>query len=327
MGHYTHLSLSERRQLYVFLEMGLSISTIAQRLSRNRSTLYRELKRNLISTDYLPGLAHEKAAQRVRRNRHSKLQKNPFLYDYVIRHLKEGWSPEQISGRMKMENKKYYACHETIYQYIYRKGNKGLYQYLNYKKPKRRRQYARKQQKCRFGDIRLITQRPYEVSLRSHYGHWEGDTIQFRGTKKITVTTLLERKSRLVRLIKNENKFSDQVMKAIKEKFQHEDPKFFKTITFDQGTEFADYTQIEKYLECKAYYCEARSPWQKGGNENMNGRLRRYLPDDTPIQLIHQHQLDQLADKMNNVPRKCLGFKKPKELIFQYKRNFCRTWS
>jgi transposase, IS30 family len=226
-----------------------------------------------------------------------------------------------------LENKPYYICHETIYYYIYKKENKNLYQYLHYKKPKRRKRFARKQQKCRYGDIRLITKRPTKIALRTHYGHWEGDTIEFHGTKKTTVTTLVERKSRLVRLIKNENKISENVMSAIKENFQNEDQEFFKTITFDQGSEFANFPQIETHLPCKTYYCEARSPWQKGTNENMNGRLRRYLPRDTLIHQVTQQQLDLLANKINNLPRKCLGFKKPKELIFQFKRNLCRTWS
>ena len=284
------------------------------------------LYKNTEAGEYLPGMAHEKAQRRAKNHRLSKLQKNAALYDYVIRHLKEGWSPEQIAGRMKIENRKYYACHETIYQYIYRMGNKRLYQYLAYKKPKRRKHFARKPNRCRYGTIRLITERPEKIALRTSYGHWEGDTIEFYDSKKQSITTLLERKSRLLNLIKNNNKKSKEVMCSIKNKFAYKNKKNCKTITFDQGSEFADYPQLEKHLDCKIYYCEPRSPWQKGSNENMNGRLRRYLPRHLSIHQITQRHLDRLANKMNNVPRKCLGYKKPRELFLQLKRNSCRTW-
>lgn len=325
MEHYTHLSMSERRQFYLLLEMGLSIGAIAKKLSRHRSSLYRELKRNTDQGEYLPGLAQEEAQKRIRFNRTSKLQRDPALYDYVISHLKEGWSPEQISGRMKVENKNYYACYETIYQYIYRPSNKGLYVYLPYQKPKRRRYHARKPQRCRYGEIRSIIKRPAQIGLRTHFGHWEGDIIEFHATKKYTVTTLVERKSRWVHLIKNQNKISRDVMRAIREKFQADKPTILKTITFDQGGEFSDYRQIEMHIPCKTYYCDVQSPWLKGSNENMNGRLRRYLPQHASIQYITQQQLDLLAKKMNNLPRKCLGFKKPKELISKAKEYICRT--
>lgn len=326
MGDYTHLSLRERRQLYVFLKMGLSIAKIAERLNRHRSSLYRELQRNK-DDSYLPVIAHQHAQRRAKEQRYSKLQKDKLLHDYVINHLKEGWSPEQIAGRLKVENKKYYVCAESIYRYIYQTKNKELYYCLALKKSKRRRHFSRKKQRCRYGEIRLITQRPAEIALRTHYGHWEGDTIAFQKTRKSSVTTLVERKSRMIRLIKNTTKQSEKVMSAIREKFQGESPKICKTITFDQGVEFANYRLVEKGLACKIYYCEPHSPWQKGGNENMNGRLRRYLPPRTPIHEVTQQQLDLLAKKMNNVPRKCLGFKKPKELFFQYQKNICRTWS
>lgn len=100
-----------------------------------------------------------------------------------------------------------------------------------------------------------------------------------------------------------------------------------KTITFDQGIEFADYRHLEQQIQCKVYYCETHSSWQKGSNENMNGRLRRYLPRETEIAKIAQSQLDELATKMNRCPRKCLGFKTPKELFIQQYKNDCRTWS
>lgn len=117
MGKYTQLSITDRQRLYVFLEMGLAVSEIAQKLSRHRSTLYREMQRNQEIEKYLPTLAQQKAD--IRRRRLRKLEKEPALHEYVIRGLKKGWSPEQISGRMKFQKIDYYACPETIYQHIY----------------------------------------------------------------------------------------------------------------------------------------------------------------------------------------------------------------
>ena len=116
-------------------------------------------------------------------------------------------------------------------------------------------------------------------------------------------------------------------MDKITKKFGNLPKKMRKTITFDQGVEFADYRHLEQQVKCKVYYCETHSPWQKGSNENMNGRLRRYLPKDAEIDKVTQIDLDLLASKMNRCPRKCLGFKTPNELFIQQHKNDCRTWN
>ena len=325
MANYTHLSMNDRHRIYTYLEMGLAINEIAKRLEKSRSTIYRELQRNKEGSSYLPGAAHQTAQERVKVGRPCKLQTHSALHEYVIRGLKKGWSPEQISGRMKLKKIKYYACPETIYRYIYESGDAELYHYLAYKKPQRRKRYSRKHRECRYGEIRLITQRPEHINTRKRFGHWEGDTIEFSGMKEKVLTTLVERKSRLVYLVKNERKYSRGVMDKIKGKLETLPKKMFKTITFDQGCEFADYRYLEQQLKCKVYYCETHSPWQKGSNENMNGRLRRYLPRSINIARISQYELDQLADKMNHCPRKCIGFKTPNELFIQQYKNDCRT--
>lgn len=327
MSHYTHLTVTDRRRLYVFLEMGLSVTEIAKRLSKHRSCLYRELSRNKEPEGYFPIIAHQKAQTRPKLKRPSKLQANGVLGDYVIQGLKKGWSPEQISGRMKYKKVSFYACHETIYQFIYQSKDKQLYQYLVYKKPKRRKRYDRKTQGLGHRNLPLITQRPPYIATRKRFGDWEGDTIQFKGTREKVVTTLVERKSRIVYLIKNQSKHSRGVMDKIKAKLNSLPQKMRRTITFDQGTEFSDYRYLEQESKCVVYYCEAHSPWQKGSNENMNGRLRWHLPRETEIALISQEDLDQLAVKMNHCPRKCLGFKTPNEVFIQQAKNDCRTWS
>jgi IS30 family transposase len=228
---------------------------------------------------------------------------------------------------MKYHKLSFYVSHETIYQFVYGSKNKALYYCLPYKKRRRQPRFGRQKSPCRYGKIRLITQRPEDISTRKRFGHWEGDTIQFKGTKEKVVTTLVERKSRLVFLIKNNSKHSNGVMDKIKIKFKNLPAKMFKTITFDQGCEFADYRSLEQQMECKVYYCETHSPWQKGSNENMNGRLRWHLPREADIAKITQEELDQLAAKMNRCPRKCLGYKTPQEVFIQQYKNDCRIWS
>jgi len=324
---YTHLSISDRRRLYTFLDMGFSKSEIARRLSKHRSTIYREIKRNQTPAGYFPKVAHLKSVERAQHKRPSKFQTNGILRDYVVRSLKKGWSPEQISGRMKYHKLSFYACHESIYQFIYQSKSKVLYHCLAYKKPTRRKRFIREKQACRFGHLHLITERPQEIALRKRFGHWEGDTILFKGNKEKVVTTLVERKSRLVFLIKNESRHSRPLMDKIKLKFEKLPKQMCKTITFDQGSEFADHWHLEQQLKCRVYYCQTHSPWQKGSNENMNGRLRWFLPKEADITKITQEELDALADKMNRCPRKCLGYKTPQELFRQQHKNDCRIWS
>ena len=326
MGNYTHLSSSDRRRFYTFLEMKLPIADIAKKLDKHRSTLYRELERNKETEGYLPGVAQLKTDERAQQKRKNKIEKDGYLQDYVVRNLKKGWSPEQISGRMKYHKLTIYVCPETIYQFVYRSKNKELYHCLPYKKSKRQKHYYRQKSPCRYGKIRLITQRPEDIALRKKFGHWEGDSIVFKGDKEKAVTTLVERKSRMVLLIKNNRKFSQGVMSKIKEKLATLPGRMFRTITFDQGVEFADHKQLEQANERKVYYCETHSPWQKGSNENMNSRLRWHLPKDADIAKITQEELDQLAAKMNRCPRKCLGYKTPQEVFIQQHKNDCRTW-
>lgn len=322
MRNYTRLSMRER----CHLTTGLSIGEIAKRMGRHRSTRYRELSRNHTRGHYRPGLAHQQAIQR-RPRKALKLQRDPSLYHYVYDRLKQGWSPEQIVGRMRLEKRSFVICHETIYRYVYQHGQKKLWQYLPSKRIKRRKQHARKSSSCRYGDIRLITKRPKNIEQRDCIGHWGGDLMAFAGTQKKTVTTLLERKTTMVLLLKNITKESSLVMNNIKDKFAQLSHIPCKTMTFDQGSEFAAYPLIEQSLPCKVYYCQSHSPWQKGSNENMNGRLRRYLPRDISIDHISQIELDQLAERMNTLPRKCLGFRTPKELFLKHIRKSCRTRS
>jgi IS30 family transposase len=324
MSCYTQLTMPERMRLYTFLEMGLSKIQIAQRLGRHRSTIYREVQRNRRSIGYLPGIAHRKSQKR-RADKPGKIRTGPRLYDYILRGLKRGLSPEQIAGRMKREVKPFYVCHETIYRYIYRLGNKGLYRLLHYKKRRRGNRWGRKVGSGKYCGITLITERPQEIESREEFGHWEGDTIAFSNTKYLNVATYVERKTRFVVLDKHADRKTATVLGALECRIQRHPSKLWKTVTFDQGSEFADYRPLERRTRCKTYFCEPHSPWQRGSNENMNGRLRRYLPRSIDIQAVTQENLNDLAKKINNIPRKCLDYMTPREALLQCFPSYCRT--
>lgn len=323
MTHYTQLTMQDRCHFTTLLDMNMPLSEIANRMGCHRSTLYRELQRNSVNGIYRPGDAHHKAL--LRKQRKCYIQRHPTLREYVVRHLKAGWSPEQIVGRLKRKKSQYVICHETIYRFIYKHGH-YLHRYLPYKKPKRIKPCARKRQKCRYGEKRLITQRQNYIETRKSIGHWEGDLIEFKGNKTLSVTTLVERKTRLVFLIKNNSKESKNIMQKIAHKLSGFSQQICRSITFDQGNEFACFNLLEAAIHCKAFYCHTHSPWEKGSNENMNGRLRlRGLPKEADIAEINQERLDEIADQMNNTPRKCLDFRTPKELFLSCHANLCRT--
>lgn len=325
MENYSHLSEKDRWELYQLHQSGAGMAEIARRLGKHRSTLYRELARNKTKEGYLPGRADQLAKARQGQEGLCKIARYETLRRYIYQALKLGWSPEQIAGRLKRKKSKFAICHETIYRYIYQHPNKKLFKHLKYKKRKRYKRFARIKQTCRFGEKRLITQRPKHIERRERWGHWEGDCIEFCGTKTKLVTTLVERKSRMVLLIKNETKKSDVLMSHIKEKMQLLPGSLCRTITFDQGAEFAAHEEIEKELKCRVYYCHTHSPWEKGSNENMNGRLRKYLPRHTDIHQLSQTDLEHIADIMNATPRKCLDYRTPNELFSLQYNLVCRT--
>ena len=325
MTDYTHLSMRDRCLIATFLSMEAKISTIALRSGRHRSTIYREIKRNKSGKRYMPGIAHEMAKQR-HPGPSNKLQTNIELNEYVLIGLRKGWSPEQISGRMKIEKKEFYVCPESIYRYVYRNKNLGLYKLLPTRKSNRRsrsdrKQYPKKPQMT----MRHIDLRTKNADLRNIIGHWEGDTIRFPRDQKTCVTTLVERKSRYVCLRKNKNKKSKTVIDHICAAIKLAPKKMWRSLALDQGNEFMNFRNIERETKCKIYFCDPHSPWQRGSNENMNGRLRRFLPKKFKIDGINQKSLDKIAIQVNNTPRKCLGYKTPEEVFKQHWKSDCRT--
>jgi transposase, IS30 family len=325
MKHYTRLNMRERCLIATFLSMESKISTIAQRSGRHRSTIYREIKRNTKKGQhYMPGTAHELAKKRhpLPSNKiDTIIELNKFIFDGLAKR----WSPEQISGRMRKLKTNFYACTESIYRYIYKDKKLDLYRLLPRKNPKRRFRISRKPyQKAQLLQ-RNIAYRPEEINSRITLGHWEGDTIHFSKNQKSCVTTLVERKSRFVCLRKNQNKSASKVIEQIYHIIKSSPRKIWGSITLDQGPEFMEYRFLERKTKCKIFFCNARSPWQRGSNENTNGRLRRFLPNNFKIDETIQEDLDKIAAVANNVPRKCLEYQTPREVFMQHWKTFCRT--
>ena len=233
--------------------------------------------------------------------------------------LKFGWSPEQISGRMRTLKLPFQLCHETIYQYVYRHASSRIFYYLPMQRKQRRTRRRRKSRHSCNG-LRSINMRPIEAENRNTLGHWEGDTIRFAGERRQSVTTLVERKSRYLVLKKNSRSTTNIVMSHILSAISKFSGELWKTLTFDQGSEFMNFAAVERHSECKVYYANAHSPWERGSNENTNKRIRRYLPKNANILPVDQGLLNQLADILNSTPRKCLGYLTPKEVFNKAKK-------
>jgi transposase, IS30 family len=318
---YRHLTFEERRTLFRLLNAKLPVDTIAAQLGRHRSTLYREIARNEFREvkeyrGYYPLTAEDSARRRRRRQR--KLVKDGSLREHIVEKLALCWSPEQIAGRLKLAGEDSRLCHETIYQFVYSPEGRALelHRHLLRATRLRRRRFGRKPRSLKIPLARTIAQRPTEVSRRQVIGHWEADLLIFqRAHGKANLTSLVERKSRLLRLVANADRQSRNVIGAIGEALRPLPATARQTITFDRGSEFLGYEQLARRHGVDSYFCDPHAPWQKGTIENANGRLRRYLPGELDPSRLTLAELQAIEDRMNTTPRKCLGFRTPAEVF------------
>jgi transposase, IS30 family len=316
---YRHFTLKERRTLFRLLNAKLPIKEIASQLGRHRSTLYREIARNEFREvrqyrGYYPVTAEDSARRRRRRQR--KLVRDPHLRTHVIEKLELSWSPEQIAGRLKLTGDQARVSHETIYQFVYSPEGRALelHRHLLRARRLRRRRFGRKPRGLKIPLKRTIAQRPAEIGERHAIGHWEADLLIFRRAHgQANLTSLVERKSRLTRLVPNHNRRSRQVIGAIGQALESLPPIARQSITFDRGSEFLSYDELARNHGIEAYFCDPHSPWQKGSVENTNGRLRRFLPGELDLSTLTPAHLHEVERQMNDTPRKCLGFRTPHE--------------
>lgn len=312
------LTVQEREDIACGVAAGLSIRAIARGLSRAPSTVSRELIRNSSPSGYRPSVADQAAWDRAARPKECKLAANPALRDHVVQGLKLQWSPEQIAGWLTVEfpdDPELRVSHETIYLslFVQSKGllNKELTKELRSGRGVRRagRVSVRGQGRGQIVDAPHISERPAEADDRAVPGHWEGDMVS--GSGNTHIGTLVERSSRFLSLVKLENKTTDCVVAAVTASIQELPEQLKRSLTWDRGTEMAKHKQFAVDTGVTVYFCDPKSPWQRGTNENTNGLVRQYLPHGMSFKDITQEQLNEIADRLNGRPRKTLGFMTP----------------
>lgn len=320
MGYkYEQLSLEERCTIARLHEAGQSIRKIAAALDRAPSTVAREMKRNRTKTKgYEPAYAGMQA--KSRRWKGSRMERRPALRSLVLEHLALGWSPEQVAGRLARTQRSLVISHESIYRFIYaqmrRTNDYSWRRYLPQRKSKRgwgRRSHRPIEQ---LNDRVGIEQRPAYIERRRQMGHWEADLLHPRKSGA-AVLVALERASRFILLARQPGKDAQPVAGQLAHWFTALAPPLRRTLTQDNGTEFFLHYQLRE-LGIKTYFCHPHSPWQKGAVENMNGRLRRYIPRGTDPESFSTQDLQHLACRLNHTPRKCLAFKTPAEVFSKH---------
>ncbi len=314
------LSLSEREDISRGIVAGFSVRAIAARLGRAPSTVSREMRRNGGRRRYRANRADQSAWDRARRPQSCKLVENRALARIVAKKLRGLWSPEQIAGWLKYtypDDENYQVSHETIYRslFIQARGalKKELLQHLRRTRAMRRSRHHTQKTDThgRITGTVSIRERPAAVEDRAVPGHWEGDLII--GSNNSQIATLVERHTRYVMLVRVPSKDTKTVINALI-KHAHKLPReLYKSLTWDRGKEMADHKRFSLDTDIKVYFCDPRSPWQRGSNENTNGLLRQYFPKGMDLSNIHQNRLNAVARQLNERPRKTLDFRTPAE--------------
>jgi transposase, IS30 family len=317
---YGQLSLEERIEIYRLRRAGQSMQMIARTLKRHVSTISRELGRNSVATKvwrggYCPARAQRLTERRRRWDGRFKLARQPDLQDLVKDRLAMGHSPEQIAGRLTLEHGHTVISHESIYRFAYHRSAQKDYWHrlLPCHKLKRGRRRRPGGSPASFiKHRRSISERPAEVEGRAVPGHWEADFMLFARYGQ-GLLFLHERKTRFSIARQTVDRKAVLTAHAIARQLRTLPQAMRKTISFDNGTEFAEHHRLHRSLGIQTFFCDPHSPWQKGGVENAIGRLRRSLPRKTDLKSISAGALNQFLQRLNNTPRKCLDFKTPAE--------------
>jgi IS30 family transposase len=312
MRTYRQLTQEQRYQIYVLRKTGHSRTEIAAVINVHKSTVGRELKRNHGKRGYRPQQAQSLAMERRQKG---APRITTETWAAVERLLRQDWSPEQICGRLKKEQK-IGISHERIYQYILQDKQAGgdLYRHLRCQK-KRRKRYGKYDRRGKLLNCRSIEERPAIVNRRTRLGDWEADTITGKGYQPALVT-LTERKSRFTLLGKVPQRTAQAVRTRIQQLLLPVKDKAH-TLTSDHGKEFADHEQIAEMLQLDFYFAHPYAAWERGTNENTNGLLRQYFPKNHDLQSVSDQEIEQAMLSLNFRPRKSLRFKTPSEVFYQ----------
>lgn len=316
------LTTDDRESISRGLEAEMSLRSIAVVIGRPASTVSREVARNGGREKYRAFAAEQRAQEQSRRPKPSALQANPLLRQVVIELLENEWSPEQIVGHLRLTqggNPLMEISHESIYRAIYTTRWKviprELCSRLRTGRPirKNKRHTVKGQWRSQIIGARPIDDRPSGATERTELGHLEGDLII--GSKNSQVATLVDRKSRYLTMVALPSRHTATVIPALQQAFARMDRRLLSTLTWDRGMELAGHRHLTEDSGVDVYFAAPRSPWQRGTNENTNKLIRQYLPKGTDLGLHSQADLNVLAARLNDRPRKCLGYRTPAQCV------------
>ncbi|MCA1628708.1 MAG: IS30 family transposase [Acidobacteria bacterium] len=310
MNGYKQLTREQRYQIYALQKEGHSQTVIARNVGVHKATISRERRRNRGARGYRPKQADELATARKQRVRP---RITAAQWTQVEGLLRQEWSPAQIAGRLKLEQPAS-VSHERIYQYIYADKARGgtLYRHLRCQKHRRKR-YGSYSRRGQIPNRVTIDQRPEVVAQKARLGDWEADTIIGQNHQQALVS-MVERKSKLTRLAKVARNTAELVGHAMTTQLAS---LVVKTITSDNGREFAHHQHTAAQLKADFYFAHPYSSWERGLNENTNGLVRQYFPKKSEFSKITDRQLDKVVERLNNRPRQTLGYKTPNEVFFK----------
>lgn len=312
MRNYRQLTRDERYQIQLLLRQGLGVRALARELKRSPSTISRELRRNRGGRGYRCKQAHRLHWQRRRCAVRPRIDAG--LWRRVFARIREDWSPEQISGRLRREGIR--ISHEWIYQRILddKRAGGDLWRHLRCQKQRRKR-YGRYDRRGVLPGRVGIERRPAIVERRSRLGDWEVDTVLGRKTRGPVVLTAVERKSRYTRLALLPRGTAAAASRGLIARLREGMP--VKTLTADNGREFAQHARVARALKAKFYFARPYHSWERGLNENTNGLVRQYLQKGSDFGDLSQAQVNRIEQRLNQRPRKCLGYQTPEEVIFR----------
>ena len=319
---YHHLSLSERGQIQALENMGLNQRAIARALSRSPSTISREFARNgAHRRNYEAQRAQKRYAQARRASRRTTSLSHLPLRRYLFDKLTEGWSPEQVAGRLWLDfpgQPRMRVSHETIYRSLYadEKLGNALLPCLRQRRPRRRKRGQRRPTRPFIPNRIGIEARPPEVDALERYGDWEGDLV-IGGNQEGAILTLVERKSMLLCAELLASRHAEGVAEKVIQALRPLPPHWIKTITFDNGSEFAHHQRMAEVLGADIYFAHPYAAFERARNENTNGLLRQYLPKSTSFKNLRPKQLQLYIEELNNRPRKKHGYQTPYEVFCQ----------
>ena len=318
------LTPAEREEISRGLAANDSLRAIAVRLGRPASTVCREVNRNGGRRNYRAQKAEERSWQRARRPKRCLLCVNDRLRELVAQKLKDDWSPQQISGWLKREypfDEARRVSHETIYRTLFVQARgalkRELLAHLRSRRMMRKSRHAstKGQPRGQIKEAVSIRERPPEAEDRAVPGHWEGDLLS--GSRNTHVATLVERSSRFVMLVRVEGKDTESVVRALGEQIRRLPKTMMATLTWDRGPEMAAHKSFTVATDVSVYFCDPKSPWQRGTSENTNRLIRQYLPRKTDLSVYDQADLDLIAQKLNTRPRKTLWYRTPAATLAQ----------